>query len=63
MGCMYMLTRIQCEAPKISKLVQITPVTMVYGTQLTIVFLGLLLTNVHITTGGLTLYMYMFTRI
>ena len=27
----------QCEAPKIAKLVQITPITMVYGTQITIV--------------------------
>ena len=25
---------IQCEAPKIAKLVQITPITMVYGTQI-----------------------------
>jgi len=27
----------QCEAPKIAKLVPITPITMVYGTQITIV--------------------------
>ena len=25
------LTMVQCEAPKIAKLVQITPITMVYG--------------------------------
>ena len=31
---------LQCEAPKISKLVHITPITLVYGTQITIVFLG-----------------------
>ena len=29
---------------------------MVYGTYNELVFLGLLLTNVHITTGGLTLH-------
>ena len=28
---------VQCGAPKIAKLVQITPITMVYGTQITIV--------------------------
>ena len=28
---------VQCEAPKIAKLVNITPITMVYGTQITIV--------------------------
>ena len=28
---------LQCEAPKIAKLVNITPITMVYGTQITIV--------------------------
>ena len=38
----------------IAKLVQITPITMVsmvYGTYNELVFLGLLLTNVHITGG------------
>ena len=35
----------------IAKLVNITPITMVYGTQISIVFLRLLFTNVHITGG------------
>jgi len=51
MGCMYMLTRIQCEAPKISKLVQITPITMVYGTYNQLVtgaFVNQLITGGHI---------------
>ena len=30
----------QCEAPKIAKLVNITPITMVYDTQITMVFMG-----------------------
>jgi len=40
---------IQCEAPKIAKLVQITPITMVYGTQITIVTGAYKPTNI---TGG-----------
>jgi hypothetical protein len=28
---------VQCEAPKIAKLVHITPISMVYGAQITIV--------------------------
>ena len=35
----------------IVQLVYNSNVTMVYGTQITIVFMGLLLTNVHITGG------------
>ena len=30
--CVYIYIYIQCEAPKIAKLVQITPITMVYST-------------------------------
>jgi len=40
---------IQCEAPKIAKLVNITPITMVYGTQITIVTGAYKPTNI---TGG-----------
>ena len=44
---------IQCEAPKISKLVNRTPITMVYGTQITIVTGANL--NQQTSLGGLTL--------
>ena len=40
---------IQCEAPKIAKLVNMTPITMVYGTQITIVTGAYKPTNI---TGG-----------
>ena len=40
---------LQCEAPKIAKLVNITPISMVYGTQITIVFMGFI--N-QLITGG-----------
>ena len=33
----YIYIYIQCEAPKIAKLLNITPITMVDGTQITIV--------------------------
>ena len=36
---------IQCEAPKIAKLVNITPMSLWFMALITIVFLGLLLTN------------------
>ena len=47
--CNLTLAHIQCEAPKIAKFVQITPITMVYGTQLTIVTGAYKPTNI---TGG-----------
>ena len=40
---------LQCEAPKIAKLVNITPISMVYGTQITIVFMGF---KNQLITGG-----------
>ena len=48
---------LQCEAPKISKLVYNSNVTMVYGTQITIVTGANL--NQLTSLGGLTLYQYM----
>ena len=45
----YIYIYIQCGAPKIAKLVNITPITMVYGTQITIVFMGFIS---QLTTGG-----------
>ena len=45
----YIYINIQCEAPKIAKLVNMTPITMVYGTQITIVTGAYKPTNI---TGG-----------
>ena len=45
---------LQGGAPKIAKLVNITPITMVYGTQITIVFMGFI--NQLTSLGGPTLY-------
>ena len=47
--CFHQQVSIQCGAPKIAKLVHITPITMVYGTQITIVFMGFI--N-QLITGG-----------
>ena len=44
---MISLWKIQCGAPKIAKLVNITPLTMVYGTQITIVFMGFINQRSH----------------
>ena len=46
---LYIYKYIQCEAPKIAKLVNMTPITMVYGTQITIVTGAYKPTNI---TGG-----------
>ena len=47
------LLNVQGGAPKIAKLVNITPKTMVYGTQITIVFMGFI--NQQTSLGGPTL--------
>ena len=49
-----MMLLLQCGAPKIAKLVQITPITMVYGTQITIV-MGVYKPT-FTSLGGPTLY-------
>ena len=49
----HVLISIQCEAPKIAKLVPITPITMVYGTYNYSYWGESKPTNI---TGGLTLY-------
>ena len=49
---------VQREAPKISKLVQITPMTMVYGTYNELVTGAYL--NQQTSLGGLTLYIYIY---
>ena len=51
---------LQCEAPKIAKLVQITPISLWFmvRTYNELVTGANLVTNVHITTGGTTLYIY-----
>ena len=41
---------IQCEPPKIAKVVKITPITMVYDLQITMVFMGFI--NQFITGGA-----------
>ena len=49
---------VQREAPKISKLVQIIPMTMVYGTYNELVTGAYL--NQQTSLGGLTLYIYIY---
>ena len=52
---------VQREAPKISKLVQIIPMTMVYGTYNELVTGAYL--NQQTSLGGLTLYIYIYTDV
>ena len=61
MGYMCMFTRIQCEAPKVSKLVQKTPITMVFGTYNELVTGAFVNQRSHHNGGPHIVYVYIHT--